>query len=162
QRRSRRTARVPPQPGAGGARAAAGRYARPRTVGARSTTCGRDGSLSGRARDTAIFGHRRSDGRRRCGRASRSRPSRGIERGARLAEVCPYEWALPENTEPLRAFVRDLAGQVDAVAFTSQIQVRNLFAIAAEMGLSEQVRTALNSDVIVAVVGPVCAEALKT
>ena len=82
-------------------------------------------------------------------------------RGARLAEVCPYEWALPEDTEPLRALVRDLAGQVDAVAFTSQIQVRNLFAVAAEMGLSEQVRTALNADVIVAVVGPVCAQALK-
>lgn len=82
-------------------------------------------------------------------------------RGARLAEVCPYEWALPEDIEPLRAFVRDLARSVDAVAFTSQIQVRNLFAVAAELGLSEQVARVLNADVIVAAVGPVCAEALK-
>lgn len=82
-------------------------------------------------------------------------------RGARLAEVCPYEWALPEDVEPLRAFVRDLSRSVDAVAFTSQIQVRNLFAVAAELGLSEQVARVLNADVIVAAVGPVCADALK-
>lgn len=82
-------------------------------------------------------------------------------RGARLGEVCPYEWALPENTEPLRALVRDLSGQVEAIAFTSKIQVRNLFAVAAEMGVAEEIRAALNADVIVAAVGPVCAEALK-
>lgn len=84
-----------------------------------------------------------------------------IGRGARLSEVCPYEWALPENTEPLRSLVRDLPSRIDAIAFTSQIQVRNLFAIAAEMGLAEETRAALNSDIIVAAVGPVCAEALK-
>lgn len=83
------------------------------------------------------------------------------ERGARLSEVCPYEWALPDDTGPLRRLVGDLAGQVDAVAFTSQIQVRNLFAIADEMGLRDRVASALNEDVIVAVVGPVCAGALK-
>jgi uroporphyrinogen-III synthase len=82
-------------------------------------------------------------------------------RGARLEEVCPYEWALPEDTGPLRALIRDLAGQVEALAFTSQIQVRNLFAMAAEMGVAEEIRAALNADVIVATVGPVCADALK-
>jgi uroporphyrinogen-III synthase len=82
-------------------------------------------------------------------------------RGARLGEVCPYEWALPEDTAPLRALVRDLCGQVEAIAFTSKIQVRNLFAVAAELGVAEEIRAALNADVIVAAVGPVCAEALK-
>jgi uroporphyrinogen-III synthase len=82
-------------------------------------------------------------------------------RGAKLVDACPYEWALPENTTPLRALVGDLAGQVDAVAFTSQIQVRNLFAVAAEMGVGERLAAALNTDVIVAAVGPVCADALK-
>lgn len=84
-----------------------------------------------------------------------------VGRGAQLWEVCPYEWALPEDTTPLRAIVRDPAGCIDALAFTSQIQVRNLFAIASEMGLAEQLATALNTDIIVATVGPVCAEALK-
>ena len=81
-------------------------------------------------------------------------------RGAELTEVCPYEWALPEDVEPLRALVRQPT-QVDAAAFTSQIQVRNLFTVAEEMGLAGQLRDALNGDIIVAAVGPVCADALK-
>ena len=81
-------------------------------------------------------------------------------RGAVLTEVCPYEWALPENVEPLRALVRDPAS-VDAAVFTSQIQVRNLFAVAEDLGLADGLRTALNGDIIVAAVGPVCADALK-
>ena len=82
-------------------------------------------------------------------------------RGARVADVCPYEWALPENVEPLRALARDLAAQVDAVAFTSQIQVRNLFAVAKELGVTDRLTATLNNDVVVASVGPVCADALK-
>jgi uroporphyrinogen-III synthase len=82
-------------------------------------------------------------------------------RGARLGEVCPYEWALPEDVEPLRALVRDPAAQLDAIAFTSQIQVRHLFAVASAMGLAATLADTLSRDVIVAAVGPVCAEALK-
>ena len=82
-------------------------------------------------------------------------------RGAHLWDVCPYEWALPEDTGPLRALAGDLAAQVDAVAFTSQIQVRNLFTVAAEMGATDRLVAALNTDVIVASIGPVCANALK-
>jgi len=82
-------------------------------------------------------------------------------RGAGLVEACPYEWALPEDLEPLRALVRETASQIDAIAFTSQIQVRHLFTIAGEMGLRDQLATALNVDIIVAAVGPVCADALK-
>jgi uroporphyrinogen-III synthase len=84
-----------------------------------------------------------------------------LARGARLDEACPYEWALPENLEPLRTLVRDTAAQIDAIAFTSQVQVRHLFTVAGSMGLGEQLATALNADVIVAAVGPVCASALK-
>ena len=82
-------------------------------------------------------------------------------RGARLDEVCPYEWALPDDLEPLRALVRNPASQVDAVAFTSHIQVRHLFAVAETMGLAPALTAALSTDVIVASVGPVCTHALK-
>jgi uroporphyrinogen-III synthase len=82
-------------------------------------------------------------------------------RGAHLAEVCPYEWALPEDLEPLKALVRNPAAQLDAIAFTSQIQVRNLFAVAAALGVAPALATALSADIIVAAVGPVCADALK-
>jgi uroporphyrinogen-III synthase len=82
-------------------------------------------------------------------------------RGAKLDEVCPYEWALPEDTGPLEALVRDPASQLDAIVFTSQIQVRNLFAVAAAAGLAPALTAALSGDIIVAAVGPVCADALK-
>jgi uroporphyrinogen-III synthase len=82
-------------------------------------------------------------------------------RGAHLDEVCPYEWALPEDIEPLRALVRDPASQIDAIAFTSQIQVRHLFAVAETLGVAPALAAALSADIIVAAVGPVCAEALK-
>jgi len=82
-------------------------------------------------------------------------------RGARLEEVCPYEWALPENIEPLRAIARNPGAQIDAIAFTSQIQVRNLFAVAALLDTAPALADALNTDIIVAAVGPVCADALK-
>ena len=45
--------------------------------------------------------------------------------------------------------------------FTSAPAVRNLFLIATEMGLEQQVRTALNTAVLAVMVGPVCAAAAK-
>ena len=83
------------------------------------------------------------------------------KRGANLAEACPYEWALPENIAPLQSIVRDREATVDALAFTSQVQVRHLFAVAEQMGLRDQLTASLNSEIIIAAVGPVCADALK-
>ena len=82
-------------------------------------------------------------------------------RGSRVTEVCPYEWALPEDLEPMRALVRDARSQVDAIAFTSQIQVRNLFTVAESLRLTRQLTDVLNDEIIVAAVGPVCADALR-
>ncbi len=83
-------------------------------------------------------------------------------RGAQLEELCLYEWRLPEDTAPLAALVREIAGGgVDAVAFTSQIQCRHLFSVAATLGMTDQLTEALRSRVTVAAIGPVCADALK-
>ena len=54
-----------------------------------------------------------------------------------------------------------IAGRVDAIAFTNSIQSRHLFRVAEELGLSARLVDALNGDVLVAAVGPVCAEALQ-
>jgi uroporphyrinogen-III synthase len=82
--------------------------------------------------------------------------------GADVDELCLYEWQMPEDREPLKALVRDLiAGKFDAVAFTSQIQCRHLFQIAAASGESGALTEALNTRTIVAAVGPVCAAALR-
>jgi uroporphyrinogen-III synthase len=83
-------------------------------------------------------------------------------RGARLDEVCPYVWALPEDTEPLRQIVSEtVAGRVDAMLFTSQVQCRHLFGIARALGLEDPLRRALTEDVVVGAVGPVCAGTLR-
>jgi uroporphyrinogen-III synthase len=83
-------------------------------------------------------------------------------RGALLDEACPYEWAMPDNPQPIAAVVTDaLTQRLDAILFTSQIQCRHLFQVAAEMRLMHELAAALNRDVVVGAIGPVCAVALK-
>lgn len=87
----------------------------------------------------------------------------GIEAaGARLRELCLYEWKLPDDTRPLEAFVAAVvAGDLDAVAFTSQVQVRHLFQVAVWHGRVDSLRNALNQTIATAAVGPTCAAALE-
>jgi uroporphyrinogen-III synthase len=83
-------------------------------------------------------------------------------RGARLDELCLYEWRLPGSVAPLETLVTEIIDQkVDAVAFTSQIQARHLFQIAAESGRAGELRDALNEKTVVASVGPTCTAALR-
>ena len=83
-------------------------------------------------------------------------------RGARLFEMCLYEWMLPEDVQPLRDMVEEIIrGGVGAVAFTSQIQIRHLFQMAEEGGRSQELAEALNERLIVASVGPTCTSVLQ-
>ena len=94
----------------------------------------------------------------------RSAPlAEGIARlGGRAHEITVYEWRLPEDTRPLEALVDELvAGALDAVAFTSQVQVRHLFQVAEPRCGAEALRRALNEHAVVAAVGPTCAAALE-
>jgi uroporphyrinogen-III synthase len=96
------------------------------------------------------------------GRRNRSLVDALSARGARLEELRVYEWAMPEDGEPLRDLVRRVVeGRVDAIAFTNEVQCRHLFRAAAELGLLTQLTSALNANTVVAVVGPVCAGALQ-
>ena len=96
------------------------------------------------------------------GERSDELPAALRERGAEVVEVCPYEWALPDDVGPLATLVRDtIAGHVDAMLFTSQIQCRHLFAVATELGCAAPLAEALNRDVVVGAVGPVCAQAIR-
>lgn len=83
-------------------------------------------------------------------------------RGARLEELCLYEWRLPADRGPLRALVRRLIdGDLDAIAFTSQVQLRHLLTVAGEMGQEEALLDALRSTLAVASIGPTCTAALR-
>jgi uroporphyrinogen-III synthase len=80
---------------------------------------------------------------------------------ARVHELLVYEWRLPEDTEPLERLVGQiLNGELDAVAFTTQVQVRHLFGVAdfkVRLALAE----ALDRRVVTGAVGPTCAAALR-
>jgi uroporphyrinogen-III synthase len=82
-------------------------------------------------------------------------------RASHVEELCLYEWHLPEDIEPLRSLIRDvIANRIDAIAFTSQIQVRHLLQVADEIGRREMLLHACARGPIIAAIGPTCAEAL--
>ena len=79
-----------------------------------------------------------------------------------LVEVPVYRWQLPEDAAHARRLVlAAVEGDVDAVTFTSQPAVHNLFRIADGVERADDLREALNGPVLAACVGPVCAEAAR-
>ncbi len=82
-------------------------------------------------------------------------------RGARVQEIATYRWALPADTQPLSNLLEALSrGGVDAVVFTSAVQIRNLYSIAEKAGCAGNLANNLNRS-IVASIGPVCSRALR-
>jgi uroporphyrinogen-III synthase len=82
------------------------------------------------------------------------------ERGAEVLAVHVYDWALPEDTAPLKDAIEALiATGVDVVLFTAAIQAHHLLQVAEEMKCREALVTALGK-VRVASIGPVTSEAL--
>jgi uroporphyrinogen-III synthase len=85
-----------------------------------------------------------------------------IERGAKLRELCLYEWRLPEEIGPLKRLIDQIINEeFDAIAFTSQIQARHLFQLATEAGREAELREALKK-LTVASVGPTCTSVLRS
>ncbi|HTH53420.1 MAG TPA: uroporphyrinogen-III synthase [Edaphobacter sp.] len=82
---------------------------------------------------------------------------------ARVAEVMKvpvYQWALPEDLQPLReAILALMSGGVDVVLFTTGVQVIHLFEVAEQMGAVDDLRSGLRS-VVVASIGPTTTESL--
>ena len=83
------------------------------------------------------------------------------DRGAMVTRVPVYQWVLPEDVAPLQAAVRELAaGKIDAVLFTTAVQVAHLFQVAGEMNLEEPMLQGLRR-AIVASIGPTTSEELQ-
>jgi uroporphyrinogen-III synthase len=77
--------------------------------------------------------------------------------GAKVSTVAPYIYAdAADNEAILTLLKRILAGEVDAIAFTSTPQVERLFAVAP----AESITAAL-AKTVVAAVGPVVADTLR-
>jgi len=83
------------------------------------------------------------------------------ERGASVQEIATYRWALPADIRPLNALLDALAqSRVDAVVFTSAVQIHNLYAAAEQAGRASQLAGQLNG-LVIASIGPVCSRALR-
>jgi len=81
--------------------------------------------------------------------------------GKTVTPVRIYGWDLPEDTGPLHeATGRLAAGRIDVALFTTSMQVVNLFRIAKEEGIEQQVKEALNS-AFIGSIGPTTTETLE-
>jgi uroporphyrinogen-III synthase len=86
----------------------------------------------------------------------------GLEsRGARVTPVPVYQWALPEDVEPLRKAARAVAeGALDVVLFTTATQAVHLMKVAEELGLADRVLAGLRR-MVVGSIGPTTSEELR-
>jgi uroporphyrinogen-III synthase len=83
------------------------------------------------------------------------------ERTENVTNVPVYRWALPEDTEPLKKCVVSLVnGKFDIALFMTAVQVIHLFLIAEQIGLADQLRTALQFMVVLSI-GPSTSEELR-
>ena len=83
------------------------------------------------------------------------------KRGAGVQEIATYRWALPADTQPLNRLLDALASSsVDAVVFTSAVQIHNLYAVAEQTGRASGLADQLNR-LVIASIGPVCSRALR-
>jgi uroporphyrinogen-III synthase len=97
----------------------------------------------------------------RYGEANRRLCEALTGRGASVQEIATYRWALPEDTGPLERLIDALArSEVDALIFTSAVQVRHLFMVAERKARAAEL-PALIRGLIVASIGPVCSRALE-
>ncbi|AFL87525.1 uroporphyrinogen-III synthase [Terriglobus roseus DSM 18391] len=84
-----------------------------------------------------------------------------VNRFDSVTKVPVYQWALPEDLEPLRSVVREIVrGSVDVVLFMTAVQVIHLFQVADEISMQDDLRLALASTVVVSV-GPTTTEELQ-
>ena len=79
---------------------------------------------------------------------------------AQVTKVPVYQWAWPENLQPLRESVLAVAnGGVDVVLFMTAVQVIHLFQVAEQMGCVEDLRAGMESIVVISI-GPTTTEEL--
>jgi uroporphyrinogen-III synthase len=82
------------------------------------------------------------------------------ERGAKVTPVPVYQWALPEDLEPLRDAIAAIErGELDVVLFTTSVQTDHLFQVAVQMGAEAALRRGL-ARMLIASIGPTTTEAL--
>jgi uroporphyrinogen-III synthase len=93
------------------------------------------------------------------------RPAAGLAaalraRGCQVTPVRVYQYALPEDTQPLREAARRLAqGRADVTLFTTAVQIVHLAELARSLGCEAQTLEGVRRTVV-ASIGPATSEAL--
>src|SRR5579872_649221 len=83
-----------------------------------------------------------------------------VQRGAQVMTVHTYDWALPDDLQPLKDAIQAvLDGRVDIAFFTAAVQVHHLLQVADETGAKESLLAALRK-IKIASIGPVTSEGL--
>jgi uroporphyrinogen-III synthase len=83
------------------------------------------------------------------------------ERSKQVTKVPVYQWALPDDLQPLRECVLGIAnGSVDVVLFLTAVQVIHLFQVAEQMGYVDELRKGLQSIAVLSI-GPTTSEELQ-
>ncbi|HYK37643.1 uroporphyrinogen-III synthase [Alloacidobacterium sp.] len=83
------------------------------------------------------------------------------EKSRQVTKVPVYQWALPDDLQPLRECVLGIAnGSIDVALFLTAVQVIHLFLVAEQMGQVEELRRGLES-VAVLSIGPTTTEELR-
>jgi len=82
-------------------------------------------------------------------------------KGATVQAVLPYRHIPPEPGTVETLLEEIASGRIDAVCFTTAVQVRNLFHFAERLGAVETVRKAFANGPLAVAVGKVTAEALR-
>ncbi len=84
-----------------------------------------------------------------------------VDRGATVLPIPVYRWALPDDLEPLKqAVTKTVAGEFDALLFTSAQQIRHVLQVADQMQMRDAWRAAVQK-AVVASIGPTCSETMR-
>ncbi len=88
--------------------------------------------------------------------------SQGLAAQGRSVSTFPvYQWALPEDTAPLKQAIAELLqGKFRAALFTTGVQIDHLLQCADQLGNRAEVTAAL-AKLFLASIGPTCTEALR-
>ena len=83
------------------------------------------------------------------------------QRGASVASVPVYRWALPEDTAPLKQVIKQmLAGQVQVMLVTNAAQIDHVMLVVEQEGKTAEFKTICRK-LVIASIGPTASERIR-
>jgi uroporphyrinogen-III synthase len=83
------------------------------------------------------------------------------EEGASILKSMGFNYIAPRKEKVISLIDNIFAGNIDAITFTSPPSVRDLFKIAHDYNVAEELRNSINANVVIAAVGPSTKQALE-